>query len=177
VKMIRELVHIEFLTSTNTDLKRERVEVGAALKPPLEALQFGHELLGQHFTYSLPAEPVYAHLDINKFNQVLTNLLSNAIKFTPDGGQITVHVEPRPGLVRIQVRDSGIGIPLAQQAQLFERFTPARRPGLRGEPTTGLGLALCQTIVEWHQGTLTVASTEGQGSTFTIEIPQAESAG
>jgi two-component system sensor histidine kinase VicK len=56
---------------------------------------------------------------------------------------------------------------------LFERFTPARRPGLRGEPTTGLGLSLCKTIVEWDRGTLTVVSAEGAGSTFTVEIPQA----
>ncbi|RYE03475.1 MAG: ATP-binding protein, partial [Rickettsiaceae bacterium] len=76
--------------------------------------------------------------------------------------------------VRLQVQDSGIGIPAALLPVLFERFTPARRPGLRGEPTNGLGLLLCKTIVEWHQGTITVASTEGVGTTFTVEIPQAE---
>jgi two-component system sensor histidine kinase VicK len=91
--------------------------------------------------------------------------------------------------VRFLVRDTGIGIPAALQPVLFERFTPARRPGLRGEPTNGLGLLLCKTIgeptnglglllcktiVEWHQGTITVASTEGIGTTFTVEIPQAE---
>lgn len=72
------------------------------------------------------------------------------------------------------VRDIGIGISAAQLPILFERFTPARRPGLRGEPTNGLGLMLCKTIVEWHQGTITVVSMEGVGTTFTVEIPQAE---
>ena len=57
---------------------------------------------------------------------------------------------------------------------LFERFTKARRPGLRGEATTGLGLALCKTIVEWHHGTIFVNSVEGEGSTFTVEIPRSE---
>jgi two-component system sensor histidine kinase VicK len=57
--------------------------------------------------------------------------------------------------------------------RLFERFTPARRPGLRGEPTTGLGLMLCKTIVAWQQGTIAVATSEGYGTTFTVEIPQA----
>ena len=173
MQMIRELVALEFLDSVNTDLKRTRVEVGAVLREPLDQLQRGQALLGHHFTYSLPSEPVYANLDVNKFTQVLTNLVSNAFKFTPDEGYVRVAVESHPGCVRLQVRDSGIGIPADLLARLFERFTPARRPGLRGEPTIGLGLMLCQTIVGWHQGTMTVVSVEGEGSTFTVEIPQA----
>lgn len=173
LRMIRDLVDMEFLSSANTDLKRERVEVGAVLREALDQLQRGQAVLGYQFTYSLPNEPVYANLDVNKFMQVINNLVSNAFKFTPDGGRVTVEVAPCPGCVQVQVRDTGIGIPAALQPLLFERFTKARRPGLRGEPTTGLGLMLCKTIVEWHQGTLSVASVEGQGSTFTVEIPQA----
>ena len=173
VKMIRDFISIEFLASANTDLKRDRVDVGAVLRPPLADLHHSRGLLGQAFAYTLPAEPVYALLDVNKFTQVITNLLSNSLKFTPDGKQVAVQVEADPERVRIRVVDQGIGIPAALQADLFERFTAARRPGLRGEPTTGLGLALCKTIVEWHHGTISVASTEGEGSTFTVEIPRA----
>jgi two-component system sensor histidine kinase VicK len=173
LKMIRDLVTIEFLSSANTDLKRDRVEVGAVLREPLEQLQRGQAVLGYRFDYTLPEEPVYAHLDVNKFTQVITNLVSNAFKFTPDGGRVEVEVAACPGCVRVHVRDTGIGIPEALHPVLFERFTTARRPGLRGEPTTGLGLALCKTITEWHRGTLSFISQEGAGSTFTIEIPQA----
>jgi two-component system sensor histidine kinase VicK len=172
--LIRGLVQLEFLNSTNTDMKRTRVEVGAVLREPLDQLQQGQALLGYHFTYSLPTEPVYANLDVNKFTQVLTNLVSNAFKFTPNGGEVQVVVEACPGCARFHVQDSGIGIPADMLLRLFERFTPARRPGLRGEPTTGLGLMLCKTIVEWHQGTIAVVSTEGKGTTFTVEIPQAD---
>jgi two-component system sensor histidine kinase VicK len=173
VSMIREFVAIEFLTSAKAPLKANRIEISAALGPPLDQLQRQQALLGHYFLYTLPAEPVYANLDVNKFTQVLNNLVSNAIKFTPDGGQITVHVEPTPDCIRIHVTDTGIGIPAELQPHLFERFTPARRPGLRGEETTGMGLVLCKMIVEWHQGTLSFVSAEGQGTTFTIEIPQA----
>jgi two-component system sensor histidine kinase VicK len=173
LKLIRDLVAIEFLSSANTDLRFARVEVGAVLREPLAQLQQGQGVLGFHFSYALPAEPVYANVDVNKFTQVLTNLVSNAFKFTPDGGQVTVRVEACPGCVRFQVRDRGVGIPAALLPHLFERFTKARRPGLRGEPTTGLGLALCKTIVDWHHGTIAVESAEGVGSTFTVEIPQA----
>lgn len=176
VKMIREFINLEFQASANTDLKRSRVEVGTALGPPLEELHRSRALLGQHFAYTLPTEPVYALLDVNKFAQVLTNLVSNALKFTPDGGQVSVHITPAPGCVRVEVRDTGVGIPAALQPHLFEAFTKARRPGLRGEPTTGLGLALCKTIVEWHHGTISVTSIEGAGTTVTVEIPQADAA-
>ena len=174
VKMIRDFINLEFLASANTDLKRDRVDVGAALRGPLEELHRSKGLLNQQFEYTLPPEPLYALLDVNKFTQVVTNLLSNAIKFTPDGKRVLVQIEPCPDGVRIRVVDEGIGIPEALQPHVFEAFTPARRPGLRGEPTTGLGLALCKTIVEWHQGTISVASTEGEGTTFTVEIPQAK---
>jgi two-component system sensor histidine kinase VicK len=173
-KMIRDLVAVEFLSSANTDLKWDRVEVGAVLREPLDQLQLGEALLGHRFTYSLPTEPVYANLDVNKFSQVLINLVSNAFKFTPNQGQVSVAVEACPGCVRIHVQDNGIGIPAALLPRLFERFTPARRPGLRGEPTNGLGLMLCKTIVEWHHGTIGVVSIEGEGTTFTVEIPQAD---
>jgi len=174
VKMIRDFINLEFLASTNTDLKRTRVDVGKVLREPLEELRRSRELLNQHFDYVLPEKPIYAFLDINKFTQVLTNLISNALKFTPDGRRVQVVVTPEQDIVRIQVIDEGIGIPSKLQPHLFEAFTKARRPGLRGEPTTGLGLALCKTIVEWHKGSLQVSSEERKGSTFTVEIPQAK---
>ncbi len=177
VRMIRDLINLEFLTSANSDLNSSRVNVGEILRVPLEQLRRGRELLGQSFAYTLPAETLYANLDVNKFTQVLINLVSNALKFTPDDGHVRVHIEPGPRSVRIHVIDDGVGIPAALQPFLFERFTKARRPGLRGEATTGLGLALCKTIVEWHRGTISVASTEGQGTTFTVEIPRSEAVG
>ena len=172
VKMIRDFINLEFLTSANSDLKRDRVDVGAVLREPLD--QLSTKSVAHHFAYTLPAAPLYANLDVNKFTQVILNLVSNALKFTPDAGHVSVVVEPGPGIVRIHVHDNGVGIPLSLQPVLFEPFTKARRPGLRGEPSTGLGLVLCKTIVEWHRGTLEVVSAERQGTTFTVEIPQSD---
>ncbi len=164
---------LEFLAAAATDLKRSRVDVGAVLREPLDQMQRAQALLGHRLVYELPTAPVYAALDVNKFTRVLINLVANAVKFTPDGGTVWVVVEEGPAGVRIHVRDEGIGIPAELQPYVFERFTKARRPGLRGEPSTGLGLALCKVIVEWHEGILSFTSAEGQGSTFTVTVPQA----
>jgi len=174
VRLIHDLVNQELAESASVDLKRERVDVAERVVQALEPHQRLPGRTGRQLRWEVPDAPVYAEVDANKLLQVVTNLVHNAYKFTPEGGRIAVKVVPCAGCVRISIADEGIGIPAHLQAGLFERYTTARRPGLRGEPTTGLGLWLCKTIVELHHGTLTVASTEGQGSTFTVEIPQAE---
>ncbi|OGX81445.1 hypothetical protein BEN47_05720 [Hymenobacter lapidarius] len=177
VKMIRDLINTEFAAAVTTNLKIDRVDLGAVLRDPLEQLRLGHELLGHHFAYTLPAAAVYVNLDVNKFTQVVINLVSNAMKFTPHEGHVRVAVVRLADRARVEVSDDGIGIPAAMLPHVFERFTRARRPGLRGEETIGLGLSLCKTIVEWHEGAVSVTSTEGEGSVFTVEVPLAEGFG
>jgi two-component system sensor histidine kinase VicK len=171
VGLIHDLVNQEFLETTSIPLKRERVDLRERITEALEPAQYLPGSAALNLQVELPPGPLYAEVDVNKFLQVVGNLMANAYKFTPDGGHITIRLEELPGRVRLIVADDGIGIPEAMQPRLFERFTPARRQGLRGEPTTGLGMLLCKTIVELHGGTLTVVSTEGQGSTFTVEVP------
>ena len=170
VKMIRDLINLEFAAAVTTNLKIDRVDLGEIMRGPLEQLRIGHELLGHHFAYTLPPAAVYVNLDVSKFTQVVINLVSNAMKFTRHEGHVRVAVVGLANRARVEVSDDGIGIPAAMLPHVFERFTRARRPGLRGEATIGLGLSLCKTIVEWHEGTLSVVSTEGEGSVFTVEI-------
>jgi two-component system sensor histidine kinase VicK len=74
--------------------------------------------------------------------------------------------------VLITIQDNGIRIPAHLQEGLFEKFTKARRPGLRGEESVGLGMSIIKTIVEWHQGKIYFESEENKGSTFYIELPR-----
>ena len=174
VRLIYDLIDQEFLASAAIPLKRERVDLREKVAQCLEPFQRAPGAEARQLVVELPAAPVVAEVDTNKLLQVVSNLLSNAFKFTPADKRVTVRVDELGAeAVRLQVADEGIGISAELLPQLFERFTPARRPGLRGEPTTGLGLSLCKTIVELHQGTLTVQSVEGQGSTFTVELPRA----
>lgn len=120
------------------------------------------ELIGQYenssdkiyknFRFNVSSEKIYVNIDAYKFSQAVNNLISNAIKFTKDGGTIILSLEERSESVLISVADDGIGIPVEYHENLFEKFTEARRPGLKGEPSVGLGMSVIKTIVEWHGG-------------------------
>jgi two-component system sensor histidine kinase VicK len=171
VNLIRDFVDNEFMESANVELKRDRADLVAWLGTLLEEYQRSEWHTHLQFDFTAAEQPIYVSFDINKFQQVINNLISNAIKFTPDGGRISVTVARQGPLALITVADTGVGIPEQSQSELFERFTKARRPGLRGEKTNGLGMSIIQTIVDLHQGRITFESTEGQGTTFTVALP------
>jgi GAF domain-containing protein/anti-sigma regulatory factor (Ser/Thr protein kinase) len=107
--------------------------------------------------------------DERKVKQILYNLLSNAVKFTPDGGRVDVSVRADNGDVRVEVRDTGIGVAPEDQEQIFEEFRQVGRE--RSREGTGLGLTLTKRFVELHGGRIWLESTPGQGSTFTFTLP------
>jgi signal transduction histidine kinase/GAF domain-containing protein len=121
------------------------------------------------------AEHVVVAMDTTRIEQVVANLLSNAIKYSPSGGAVRVAVteHAETGTACLAVRDEGIGIPAAQQAHLFSRFVRAENAKHEGISGTGLGLYLCRELVERHGGRIWFDSQEGQGSTFSVELPLA----
>jgi PAS domain S-box-containing protein len=114
--------------------------------------------------------------DRDRVRQVLVNLVENAIKYSPDGGLITVGVQPAEGTVCFYVRDEGLGIPADEQARIFEKFYRLDPEMTRGIGGTGLGLYICSELLERMDGRIWVESQEGAGSTFSFELPAAEAA-
>jgi signal transduction histidine kinase len=109
--------------------------------------------------------------DEDKLRQVLVNLVENAIKYSPGGGNVVVSLDVDNGNGRIVVRDPGIGIAPADQQRIFEKFTRLD-PGLsRGVGGTGLGLYITRELIDRMGGTISVDSSPGSGSTFTVELP------
>ncbi|MEC4983684.1 MAG: response regulator [Oscillatoria sp. PMC 1068.18] len=108
------------------------------------------------------------YLDVEKFDKVLYNLLSNAMKFTETGGTISISLEPAGDHIRLQVKDTGIGISPSQIPHLFDRFRQAEGSINRSYEGSGLGLALVQELVHLHGGQVSVESLPGKGSTFTV---------
>jgi signal transduction histidine kinase/ligand-binding sensor domain-containing protein/DNA-binding response OmpR family regulator len=110
--------------------------------------------------------------DPDKIEKIIFNLLSNAFKFTPEQGNISVDLQLQEGSrLAIMVKDTGIGIPVAQQERIFERFFQHDIPGSMVNQGSGIGLSITREFVKLHGGTISVDSTPGVGSCFTIMLP------
>jgi len=122
----------------------------------------------------LDIEPhIIAFVDPPRFDQVVTNLVENALKYSPLQTPVKVRLWHELGDARLSVHDDGIGIPVDDQALVFERFHRARNVDDRRFAGMGLGLYIARGIVEQHAGRIWVESTPGQGSTFHVAVPEA----
>jgi len=108
--------------------------------------------------------------DAQWLGHVFDNLVSNALKFTPDGGKVTVSVAQDHGWARVEVSDSGVGIPSEDQPRIFDKFYRANNRSMIKAPGTGLGLAICKSVIDKHEGRLWVESSPGKGSKFFFEV-------
>ena len=110
--------------------------------------------------------------DAARLRQVLDNLVSNALKFTPSGGSVMLSASNGDGSLRIEVTDTGIGIPHDELGQLFSRFYRASTATRRAIPGTGLGLVIARAIVEGHGGTISLETDEREGTRVTVTLPR-----
>jgi PAS domain S-box-containing protein len=124
----------------------------------------------KHIELTADAQPgAVVHGDRLRLTQLLSNLVSNAVKFTPEGGQVRVRAGKQDGTCQVEVTDSGIGIPVADRAHLFERFY--RASTATGTAGSGLGLAISKAIAEAHGGTIRIVDSGSSGTRFVVEIP------
>jgi two-component system sensor histidine kinase VicK len=114
---------------------------------------------------------IFARIHASKFTRVIDNLIGNGLKFSPGHTAIEVIVATGSDICTITIRDFGIGIPEHLQQMLFDQFSKAGRPGLRGEKSIGLGLHISKNIIEDHGGTIKVNSKENEGTAFIITLP------
>ena len=126
-----------------------------------------------HYSYASVPENITLRADERRLKQILVNLLSNAIKFTPNGGQYGIEAQADPGscALRITVWDTGIGIREEDQQRLFQQFVQLDSSLSRQYAGTGLGLSLVRKLTEFHGGSVSVTSTVGSGSRFTVSLP------
>jgi signal transduction histidine kinase len=149
----------------------ERVDLTELVREAVEAMR---ERLPESVSLSIDVNGAAAALgDRGRIEQVLVNLIDNAVKYSPEGGDVVVSAASSAAGVRVEIADEGIGIPLAEQGSVFEKF-------YRGDPQhravpggTGLGLYICRELVRRMGGTIGVRSRPGEGSTFFFELPRA----
>jgi signal transduction histidine kinase len=110
--------------------------------------------------------------DPDKIERIMLNLLSNAVKFTPKGGSIYVNIRDKAESIIIVVKDTGIGIPKDMCESIFERFVQVDKTISRNHEGSGIGLSLVKSLVDMHEGSISLISEEGEGSEFSIELPK-----
>jgi len=158
-----------------------RVDLGSEPFDPVELVERAVEAARAHAPPEISIEPVapesvpFVAADRDKVRQVIVNLIENAMKYSPDGGRIEVGLQSGQSseeeTVIFYVKDEGIGIPSNELARIFEKFYRLDPQMTRGVGGTGLGLYICSELVHRMGGNIWVESSEGQGSTFLLELP------
>ena len=171
-RVVEDILLASHLDSGRLRFAEAPVDVRSLATDVVEAMQLQ---LGSGVTLQLDALPnglPPVAVDPLKLRRVLLNLLDNAIKYSPEGGTVALRVmTAADGRLRLEVHDQGLGIPLAEQERIFEKFYRSDPQLARGVGGTGLGLYICRELVQRMGGEIGVESEPGKGSTFTVELP------
>ncbi|MBI3004173.1 MAG: hybrid sensor histidine kinase/response regulator [Ignavibacteriales bacterium] len=181
LELINDLLDLSKYEAGSMSLDKQSIPPMRMIEQYLKQmeLQFKQKNIALKIEHRDGVRDVWA--DEGKLGQVLINLLTNAYKFTPNGGSVTISVEPfappqdsltqSGDFVRVSVADSGVGIPQSELPLLFDRYKQLSTSKKTKHKGTGLGLAICKLIVEAHGGQISVSSEAGKGTTFGFTIP------
>ena len=168
--LISDLEHLRQVENENLVLDKSDVDLRELSQAVMR--NFEIQLREKHLSGQVTGDAAIVSIDRGRMQQVITNLLSNAIKYSNDGGIVRVVIEDTEDSGMIHVEDSGIGIPQEDLNRIFERFYRTDKSRNRKTGGAGIGLAIAKTIVQAHQGKISVQSEEGKGSCFTVVLPK-----
>ncbi|MCY1047598.1 response regulator [Corallococcus sp. bb12-1] len=176
-QLIEDLLDVSRIITGKLRLEIQAVKPCDCIEAALDSVRHAAEAKGVALQFDRPPDIGSIHGDADRIQQMVWNLLSNAIKFTPKGGQVTVRLRREEGTVRIDVEDTGQGIPQAYLSQIFERFWQVDGSSTRKHGGLGLGLAIVRHLTDLHGGVIEAFSEgEGQGTRFTLTLPLAKTA-
>lgn len=173
-RLIVSLLDLSRLEDGQLKLDQKELDVAELIAHTVESWKL---LFEKHTIEYVAAaqKPSIIFGDALRLEQVLQNLIQNAVKYSPDGGAITISVENEAAQVSIKVSDHGLGIPQEALTQIFNRFYRVETGENAQIGGLGLGLYVVREIINLHKGAVEVTSLEGEGSTFTIKLPLAQS--
>ena len=169
--LIGDLLFLARAESPLAHLHRERINVGELLSGIREYYEAPAVDQGVSLCMVVPNEPVIAQLDRTLLQRAVGNLVSNALAHTPPGKSVVLGASLEPAAVRIEVSDTGEGIPPEALPRVFDRFFRVDESRSQASGGTGLGLAIVQSIMQLHGGNVEIASQVGQGTQVTLHLP------
>ena len=167
--MINTMLEISETEAGTVTLASKKIDLSSMLKDASDLFRAAAEAKGLTIVFK-PCDNSFVYGDTPKLQRLMVNLMDNAVKYTPPGGKITVSVEKFDGRVVTAISDTGIGISQEDLPKVFTRFFKCDPS--RSQAGSGLGLNLAKAIVHSHGGTISVTSSPGKGSTFTVSLPQ-----
>jgi signal transduction histidine kinase len=170
-RLITELLDLSRIEAGVAPLHREPFDLAEFLHGAVREAEVAAGAAGREVTFAVTAEPSTAVADAERLHQVVANLLDNAARHSPVGGTVTAAGRRDADGLVIEVTDEGPGIPPAERARVFERFTRGERPAGGGAGGTGLGLAIAQWVVELHGGSIAVV--DAPGCRIRVSLPSA----
>ena len=169
--LLEQLLEWSRMESGTIHFNRQKLDLYYIVDLSLKMLSKSAIEKGVEIVVDIPGE-VKVFADSNMLQTIIRNLTSNALKFTPSGGKIILSaVQNREKIIRIMVKDTGIGMSQEIVRNLFNADINVKRAGTNGEKSSGLGLILCREFIEKHEGKLEVKSEKGKGSEFSFTLP------
>jgi PAS domain S-box-containing protein len=172
VRLTDDLLDVSRITQNKVELRRERVDLCAALHSAVETTWPSIDSHDHTLRMDLPSQPVWVEADATRLAQVFSNLLSNAARYTPRGGRILVTAAVQADEATVVVADTGVGIPPDLLPRIFDMFTQLPADRDRTHRGLGIGLTLAKRLVELHHGSIEARSDgPGRGSQFIVRLP------
>ncbi|MCE5311886.1 MAG: HAMP domain-containing histidine kinase, partial [Nitrospiraceae bacterium] len=166
IRMVNDMLDLERIEAGSSELFFTNANISALISETVSYFQIEAAKKGVHFAVQA-ATDITADIDEDRIRQVMINLISNALKFSPENGQITITAASGNGSVTICVSDQGPGIKPEHHEKIFEKFF---KLGTKKDGS-GLGLAVCKSIIEAHNGSIGVVSSDSGGAVFHFTIP------
>ena len=171
-QLVSDVLDVSAIVTGKMQLKTAACDLRSLAEAAVDVVRPSADAKGVALAMQVPDHPVIVQCDADRLQQVLWNLLANAVKFTPPDGRIRVELMVSGGYARLAVTDTGVGMAKESLRFIFQRFWQGEQRTQTPNAGLGLGLALARHFTELHGGTISAASPgEGQGSTFTVELP------
>jgi PAS domain S-box-containing protein len=171
VRLVEDLLDVSRVGQDKLSVRRLPIDLASVVHHALEASTPLLDKAGLSYTVGLPDVPIYIAADAARLAQVIGNILNNASKFTPQGGSVTLSLSREGDDAIIRIRDTGIGIDAADLPRVFDMFVQADAP-LESKSGLGIGLTLAKSLVERHDGRLTIESEgRGRGVEVIVRLP------